>query len=98
MRPPKQDPEALKRARIQIERDQAAANEIKTSSTRLLTVGLSHLANDESHSSKFRQECEKSKAIDSLASEQLDWIPRLPKLAQLGLLLGEKFMRTKLEF
>ncbi len=81
--PPAEDPQIMKKLRV-------AEDEIKESSSHLLTSALGHFTRDDSHRQRFSAEVSKSAAVSTLLQNHLGWISNIPQSAQLILVLGEK--------
>jgi len=73
-----------------------AEMEVKKSTQELLTDGACLFTKDETHAKKFKSEITKSVAVDTLVGDQLHFISELPGLAQLTIVLAEKWMSTQL--
>ena len=74
-----------------------AQDEIKQSATNLLKNTTSLAATDLHHAKRFKKEIDSSKAIPYLLQNHLGWVSGLPEIGQLAALIGEKWLRTKLE-
>ena len=82
----------------QPERKQKVAEmEVKKSTQELLTDGACMFPKDENHAKKFKAEITKSVAVDTLVGDQLHFISDLPGLAQLTIVLAEKWLSTQLK-
>ena len=80
------------------ERKQKVAEmEVKKSTQELLTDGACMFTKDENHAKKFKAEITKSVAVDTLVGDQLHFISDLPGLAQLSIVLAEKWLSTQLK-
>jgi len=55
------------------------------------------MTSDRQHAKRFKKEIDSSKAIPFLLENHLGWVSELPQIAQLGALIVEKFVRTKLD-
>ena len=69
-------------------------DEIQGSAAGLVKSTLGHLSADENHAKRFKSESDTSTAIPKLMADQLGWVSGLPPLAQLGVEIGEKWLRT----
>jgi len=74
-----------------------AEDEIKQSATNLLQNSAGLLSTDAPHAKRFKKEIAASVAIPSLLKSHLGWVSGLPEIAQLGALVGEKWLRSRLE-
>ena len=70
-------------------------DEIQGSAAGLVKSTLGHLSADEDHAKRFKAEVDKSTAIPTLMADQLGWVSGLPPIAQLGVAIGEKWLRTR---
>ena len=71
--------------------------ELKASSTKLLAATLGHYADNAEHKKRFTKEIDDSKTVSTLLEDQLTFIGDLHPLIQMGLLVSEKFYRTKFQ-
>jgi len=74
-----------------------AQNEIKKSATNLLKNSAGLMAADHHHAKRFKKEIDSSAAIPHLLHNHLGWVSDLPEVGQLAALIGEKWLRTRLE-
>ena len=72
-----------------------AEAELKESSTKLLAATLGQFASSADHKTRFSKEINNSKTVSNLLEGQLTFVGDLHPLVQMGLLVGEKFWRTK---
>ena len=75
----------------------ASQRELEVSTVNLLKSSLSQCTNDENHAKKFKTEIDTSTAIPLLLEAHLGWVTKLPPPLQLLTLVGEKWMRTRLQ-
>ena len=74
-----------------------AEAELKDSSTKLLAATLGQFTSSADHKTRFSKEIKASKTVGNLLEGQLTFVGDLHPLVQMGLLVGEKFWRTKFE-
>ena len=72
-----------------------AEAELKGSSTKLLAATLGQFASSADHKTRFSKELNDSKTVSNLLEGQLTFVGDLHPLVQMGMLIGEKFWRTK---
>ena len=72
-----------------------AEAELKESSTKLLAATLGQFASSADHKTRFSKELNDSKTVSNLLEGQLTFVGDLHPLVQMGMLIGEKFWRTK---
>jgi len=82
---------------LEIKHAQIAEDEIKQSATHLLQNSAGLLSTDDPHAKRFKKEIAASVAIPHLLKNHLGWVSDLPQIGQLGALVVEKWLRSKLE-
>jgi len=55
------------------------------------------MASYHQHAKRFKKDIDSSAAIPHLLQNHLGWVSDLPEVGQLAALIGEKWLRTRLE-
>lgn len=85
---PRVDPDDKKR--------RLAQTELEESAGQLVTSTACQLTKDEQHRKRLKTELDRSTAVPQLLQSHLGWVSSLPECMQLGVLLGEKWIRTRM--